>query len=64
MGFIKVRAKREKEESVINTNVIVRIVKHKDGCIVFFSGGDIGTACAEYDAENAKKIFQEIGVSL
>ena len=64
MGFIKIKEKRAKEDTIINTDMISRIIKLKNGCGVFFSSGSPMTAYFEYDGENAKKIFEEIGVSL
>ena len=64
MAFIKVRNIKSKEESIINTDMICRIAKSKNGYIVFFSSGNTGAAYYEYDDENAKKIFDTIGISL
>ena len=64
MAFIKIKNKKAKEESIINTDMICRISKTKDGYIVFFSSGNVGAAYYEYDEENAKKIFDVISVSL
>lgn len=64
MAFIKVKNKKAKDESIINTDMICRISKAKDGYIVFFSSGNVGSSYYEYDEENAKKIFNIIGVSL
>ena len=64
MGFIRIRNKKSKEDSIVNTDMIVRIAKAKDGYLVFYSSGNLGAAYYEYDEENARKIFDEIGVSL
>ena len=64
MAFIKVRDKKGKETAIINTDMICRIAKTKNGYIVFFSSGNTGAAYYEYDEENAKIIFDAIGVSL
>ena len=64
MAFIKVRNIKSKEDSIINTDMICRIAKSKNGYIVFFSSGNTGAAYYEYDDENAKKIFDTIGISL
>lgn len=64
MAFIKIRNKKSKEESIINTDMICRIAKTKSGCMVFFSSGNVGAAYYEYDQEEMKKIFEAIGVSL
>lgn len=64
MAFIKVKDKKNKEEAIINTDMICRIAKTKNGYIVFFSSGNTGAAYYEYDKEEAKKIFSTIGVSL
>lgn len=64
MAFIKVKDKKSKEDTIINTNMICRISRSKNGYIVFFSSGNVGAAYYEYDEDNAKKIFNAIGVSL
>lgn len=64
MAFIKVKNKKGKEETIINTDMICRIAKTKDGYIVFFSSGNVGAAYYEYDEDEAQKIFDAIGVSL
>ena len=64
MAFIKVKDKKSKEEAIINTDMICRIGKIKNGYIVFFSSGNVGAAYYEYDEDEAKKIFSVIGVSL
>lgn len=64
MAFIKVKNKKDKEDSIINTDMICRISRNKNGYTVFFSSGNVGAAYYEYDAENAEKIFDIIGVSL
>lgn len=64
MAFVKVKDRRSKDESIINTDMICRIAKTKNGCIVFLSSGNVGAAYYEYDEEEAKKIFATIGVSL
>jgi len=64
MAFIKVRDRKGKEAAIINTDMICRIAKTKNGYIVFFSSGNTGAAYYEYDEENTKIIFDAIGVSL
>ena len=64
MAFIKVKDKKSREDSVINTDLICRIAKTKTGYIVFFSSGNTGAAYYEYDIEEAQKIFDAIGISL
>jgi len=64
MAFIKIKDKKSKEASIINTDMICRIAKTKGGYIVFFSSGNTGAAYYEYDEVEAKKIFDSIGVSL
>ena len=64
MAFIKVKDKKAKEDTIINTNMICRISRNKNGYTVFFSSGNVGSAYYEYDEDNAKKIFDAIGVSL
>lgn len=64
MAFIKVRNKKSKDDTIINTDLICRISKSKDGYIVFFSSGNVGAAYYEYDDKNAKIIFDAIGVFL
>lgn len=64
MAFVKVRNLKAKEESIINTDMICRIIKVKNGYGVFFSSGNVGSSYYEYDEENAKKIFDAIGVAL
>lgn len=64
MAFIKVKDKKSKEEAIINTDMICRIAKTKNGYIVFFSSGNVGAAYYEYDEVNIKKIFDAIGIAL
>lgn len=64
MAFIKVRDKKSKEDAIINTDLICRIAKTRNGYIVFFSSGNTGAAYYEYDESEAKKIFDTIGVAL
>ena len=64
MPFIKIKNKKAKEDTIINTDMICRTSKNKNGYIVYFSSGNTGAAYYEYDEENAKKIFDVIGVSL
>ena len=64
MAFIKVKDKKGKEDAIINTDMICRIAKTKNGYIVFFFIGNIGDAYYEYDEAEAKKIFDAIGVAL
>lgn len=64
MAFIKVKDKKSKEEAIINTDMICRIEKTKNGYIVFFSSGNVGAAYYEYDEVNIKKIFDAIGIAL
>ena len=64
MAFLKVKDKKSKEESIINTDMICRIAKAKNGYIVFFSSGNVGAAYYEYDEDEAQKIFSAIGLSL
>ena len=64
MAFIKVVDIKSKEAAIINTNMICRIAKAKKGYVVFLSSGNVGSAYYEFDEENAKKIFDVIGVSL
>lgn len=64
MAFIKVRDKKGKEDAIINTDMICRIAKTKNGYIVFLSSGNVGSAYYEFDEENAKVIFDSIGMSL
>ena len=64
MAFIKVKDKKSKEEAIINTDMICRIAKTKNGYIVYFSSGNTGAAYYEYGEEEAKKIFAAVGVSL
>jgi len=61
MAFIKVKDKKSKEETIINTDMICRIAKTKNGFMVFFSSGNTGAAYYEYDPEEADKIFEAIG---
>ena len=63
MAFIKVRDKKSKEDAIINTDMICRIVKTKNGYIVFISSGNTGAAYYEYNEIEAKKIFDTIGVA-
>ncbi len=63
MAFIKVRNLKGKHDSIINTDLIVRIAREKAGGIcVFFSSGNLGAAYYSYDAENAKTILDAIGI--
>lgn len=62
MAFLKVRNVKGKEDTIINTDLICRIAKSKNGYTVFFSSGNTGAAYYEYDEENAKRIFDAIGV--
>ena len=55
---------RAMEKRKCKTDMICRISRSKDGYIVFFSSGNVGAAYYEYDEENAKKIFDVIGISL
>ena len=64
MAFIKVKDRKSKEESIINTDMICRVAKTKNGIIVFFSSGNVGAAYYEYDMDEAEKIFSAIGVRL
>lgn len=64
MAFIKVKDKKSKEDAIINTEMICRIAKTKNGFIVFFSSGNTGAAYYEYDVHEAQKIFSAIGISL
>ena len=64
MAFLKVRNVKGKEDTIINTDLICRIAKSKNGYTVFFSSGNTGAAYYEYDEENAKIFFYAIGVSL
>ena len=63
MPFVKVNDKKGKEE-IINTDMICRIVKVKNGYGVFFSCGNVSAAYGEYDEEEAQKIFTAIDLSL
>ena len=64
MAFIKVRDIKSKEAAIINPYLYCCFVIVKKRYIVFFSSGNVGSAYYEYDEENAKKIFDAIGVSL
>ena len=64
MAFFKVRDKKGKEDAIINTDMICRIAKTKNGYIVFLSSGNVGSAYYEFDEENAKVIFDSIDMSL
>ena len=64
MAFIKVKDKKGKEDTIINTDMICRIAKTKTGYIVFFSSGNTGAAYYEYDTDEAQKIFAAIGTFL
>ena len=64
MAFVKVKDKKSKEEAIINTDMICRIAKTKNGYGVFFSCGNVSAAYYEYDEEEAQKIFSAIGLSL
>ena len=63
MAFIKIRDKKN-TETIINTDMICRIAKSKNGYTVFFSSGNVGAAYYEYDDIEIKKIFAVIGESL
>ena len=63
MAFIKITDKKN-VEAIINTDMITRIAKTKNGYIVFFSSGNVGSAYYEYSEEEIKKIFDAIGMSL
>lgn len=64
MAFIKVKDRKSKEETIINTDMICRIAKIRNGYIVFFSSGNTGAAYYEYDELEVQKIFSAIKVSL
>ena len=64
MAFIRVKYKKGKEDTIINTDMICRIAKTKTGYIVFFSSGNTGAAYYEYDTDEAQKIFAAIGTFL
>lgn len=64
MASVKVKDKKDKEEAIINTDMICRISKTKNGYIVYLSSGNLGLAYYEYDGENTKRIFEAIGVAL
>lgn len=49
MAFIKIKNKKAKEDTIINTDMICRISKNKTGYIVYFSSGNTGAAYYEYD---------------
>ena len=63
MAFIKVKDKKN-TEAIINTDLICRIAKTKNGYIVFFSSGNVGAAYYEYDEVEIQKIFDAVGVKL
>lgn len=63
VAFIKVRDKKGKEAAIINTDMICRISKAKNGYTVFFSSGNVGAAYYEYDEAEARKICDAIGVN-
>ena len=63
MAFIKVKDKKN-TEAIINTDLICRIAKTKNGYIVFFSSGNVGAAYYEYDEVEIQKIFDTVGVKL
>ena len=63
MAFIKIKDKRN-TEAIINTDLICRIAKTKNGYIVFFSSGNVGAAFYEYDEVEIQKIFNAVGVKL
>lgn len=42
MAFLKVRNVKGKEDTIINTDLICRIAKSKNGYTVFFSSGNTG----------------------
>ena len=64
MAFVKVKNINGKEDTIINTDMICKITKSKNGYTVFFSSGNVGASYCEYDQEDANKIFDAIGVSL
>lgn len=64
MSFIKVRNIKGKNDTIINTDMIVRICKVKNYYGVFLSSGNVGASYYEYDEENARKIFNAIGISI
>ena len=51
MAFVKVKDKKSKEEAIINTDMICRIAKAKNGYGVFFSCGNAGAAYYEYEED-------------
>lgn len=63
MAFIKVKDKKN-TEAIINTDMICRIAKTKNGYIVYFSSGNVGAAYYEYDYNEIKKIFDAVGENL
>lgn len=63
MAFIKIKDKKN-VEAIINTDMICRIAKAKNGYIVFLSSGNVGAAYYEYNHNEIKKIFDAIGESL
>ena len=63
MAFIKIKDKKN-TEAIINTDLICRIAKTKNGYIVFFSSGNVGAAYYEYDEVEIQKIFNAVGVKL
>lgn len=63
MAFIRVKDKKN-TEAIINTDLICRIAKTKNGYIVFFSSGNVGAAYYEYDGVEIQKIFDAIGAKL
>ena len=64
LAFVKVKNITGKEDTIINTDMICKITKSKNGCTVFFSSGNVGAAYYECDQEDANKIFDVIGISL
>jgi len=64
MSFVKARPLKSKEESLFNTDMIVKISKTKGGYIIFFSSGNVGSAYYEFDEANARPFFDAIGLYL
>ena len=64
LAFIKVKSISGKEDTIINTDMICKITKSRNGCTVIFSSGNVGGSYCEYDPEDANKIFDAIGISL
>ena len=59
MAFLKVRNVKGKEDTIINTDLICRIAKSKNGYTVFFSSGNTGAAYYEYDEEKHMRMERE-----